>query len=112
MKTFPVLRDLIIDRSCMFDAVKRVKAWIPVDGMHDLGPGPRQTKADREWRYELSKCMTCGVCLQACPNVNNQSNFIGPFVVGQVELFNTHPTGMMNKGERLEALLYRSTING
>jgi succinate dehydrogenase / fumarate reductase, iron-sulfur subunit len=105
MKTFPVLRDLIIDRSRMFAALKRVKAWIPVDGMHDLGPGPRQTETEREWRYELSKCMTCGVCLQACPNVNNQSNFIGPFVIGQVELFNTHPTGMMNKGERLEALL-------
>jgi succinate dehydrogenase / fumarate reductase, iron-sulfur subunit len=105
MKTFPVIRDLIIDRGRMFDALKHVKAWIPIDGSHDLGPGPRQSEADRQWRYELSKCMTCGVCLEACPNVSSRSNFIGPFAIGQVQLFNTHPTGAMNKEERLEALM-------
>lgn len=105
MKTFPVVRDLMIDRSRMFDALKRVKAWIPIDGSHDLGPGPRQSSEENQWRYELSKCMTCGVCLEACPNVNSNSNFIGPFAVGQVNLFNTHPTGDMNKEERLEALI-------
>ncbi|TCS96643.1 succinate dehydrogenase iron-sulfur subunit [Hazenella coriacea] len=105
MKTFPVVRDLVIDRGRMFDALKRVKAWVPIDGSHDLGPGPRLAEVDRQWRYELSKCMTCGVCLEACPNVNSKSEFIGPFAVGQVQLFNSHPTGAMNKNERIEALL-------
>lgn len=105
MNTFPVIRDLIVDRSQMFDALKRVKAWIPIDGTYELGPGPRIAEVDRQWRYELSKCMTCGVCVEACPNVNSKSNFMGPFVVGQVQLFNSHPTGAMNKEERLEALL-------
>ncbi|MGA9174355.1 MAG: succinate dehydrogenase iron-sulfur subunit [Thermoactinomyces sp.] len=105
MKTFPVVRDLVVDRSRMFNALKRVKAWIPIDGTYDLGPGPRLAENERQWRYELSKCMTCGVCLEACPNVNAKSDFIGPFVVGQVQLFNSHPTGAMNKEERLEALL-------
>ncbi len=105
MSTFPVLRDLIIDRGRMFDALKKVKAWIPIDGTYDLGPGPRLAEIDRQWRYELSKCMTCGVCLESCPNVNSKSNFMGPFVVGQVDLFNSHPTGAMNKGERIEALI-------
>lgn len=105
MKTFPVIRDLVIDRRRMFDALKRVKAWIPIDGVHDLGPGPRQSAEESQWRYELSKCMTCGVCLEACPNVNSKSNFMGPFVIGQVNLFNTHPTGEMNKQERIEALI-------
>src|SRR5699024_1800694 len=41
MSTFPVVRDLIVDRSQMFDALKQVKAWIPIDGTYDLGPGPR-----------------------------------------------------------------------
>ncbi|MBA4494617.1 succinate dehydrogenase iron-sulfur subunit [Paenactinomyces guangxiensis] len=105
MKTFPVIRDLIVDRGRMFDALKRVKAWIPIDGTHDLGPGPRQGDVERQWRYELSKCMTCGVCLEACPNVNTKSSFVGPFVVGQVQLFNSHPTGALNKEERLEAMI-------
>jgi succinate dehydrogenase / fumarate reductase, iron-sulfur subunit len=105
MRTFPVIRDLIVDRSRMFDALKRVKAWIPIDGTYDLGPGPRVPETVRQWRYELSKCMTCGVCLEACPNVNSKSKFMGPFVAGQVALFNSHPTGEMNKDERLEALM-------
>src|SRR5690625_4637538 len=37
MSTFPVVRDLIIDREQMFDALKQIKAWIPIDGTHDLG---------------------------------------------------------------------------
>ena len=39
MKTFPVVRDLQVDRSRMFNALKKVKAWIPIDGTYDLGPG-------------------------------------------------------------------------
>ncbi|MDN4527055.1 succinate dehydrogenase iron-sulfur subunit [Fictibacillus sp. NE201] len=105
MKTFPVVRDLAVDRSRMFDALKRVKAWIPIDGTYDLGPGPRMPETKRQWAYELSKCMTCGVCLEACPNVNSKSDFIGPAPLSQVRLFNAHPTGAMNKEERLNALM-------
>lgn len=105
MTTFPVERDLIVNRSRMFDALKRVKAWIPIDGTYDLGPGPRMAETKRQWAYELSKCMTCGVCLEACPNVNSKSSFIGPAPLSQVRLFNAHPTGEMNKEERLEAIM-------
>jgi succinate dehydrogenase / fumarate reductase iron-sulfur subunit len=105
MRTFPVVRDLQVDRSRMFDSLKRVKAWIPIDGTYDLGPGPRMPEKKRQWAYELSKCMTCGVCLEACPNVNSKSDFIGPQPLSQVRLFNAHPTGALNKGERLETIM-------
>jgi succinate dehydrogenase / fumarate reductase iron-sulfur subunit len=105
MKTFPVVRDLVIDRSRMFDSLKKVKAWIPIDGTYDLGPGPRMAETKRQWAYELSKCMTCGVCLEACPNVNSGSEFIGPAPLSQVRLFNAHPTGEMNQAERLETIM-------
>lgn len=105
MNTFPVIRDLQVDRSRMFDSLKRVKAWVPIDGTHDLGSGPRMPEAKRQWAYELSKCMTCGVCLQACPNVNSKSPFIGPAALSQVRLFNAHPTGAMHKAERLQTLM-------
>ncbi|RIW37740.1 succinate dehydrogenase iron-sulfur subunit [Bacillus salacetis] len=105
MKTFPVVRDLIVDRSRMFDSLKKVKAWVPIDGTYDLGPGPRMPEKRRQWAYELSKCMTCGVCLEACPNVNSKSDFIGPAPLSQVRLFNAHPTGAMNKDERLETIM-------
>src|SRR3954465_9999769 len=41
MQKFPNIRDLGVDRSQMFDHLKRVNAWIELDGTYDLGPGPR-----------------------------------------------------------------------
>ncbi len=102
---FPLVRDLMVDRQIMFDNLKRVRAWIPIDGTYDLGPGPRMAEAKRVWAYELSKCMTCGCCMEACPQVNVRSKFIGPAAISQARLFNTHPTGEMHKAERLAALL-------
>lgn len=112
MSTFPVVRDLVVDRERMFDALKQVKAWIPIDGTHDLGPGPRMPEKKRQWAYELSKCMTCGVCLEACPNVNDKSNFIGPAALSQARLFNSHPTGEMNKSDRLHGLMEDGGVDG
>ncbi|MDF2858456.1 MAG: sdhB [Neobacillus sp.] len=103
--TFPIMRDLLVDRTRMFDALKKVKAWVPIDGTYDLGPGPRMPEKTRQWAYELSKCMTCGCCLEACPNVNEKSDFIGPAPLSQVRLFNAHPTGAMHKDDRLAAIM-------
>jgi succinate dehydrogenase / fumarate reductase, iron-sulfur subunit len=110
-RTFPVVRDLVIDRSRMFKALQKVKAWVPIDGTYDLGAGPRMAERDRQWAYELSKCFTCGACVEACPNVNERTNFIGPFAISQVRLFNTHPTGEMHKEDRLDALMSTGGIH-
>ena len=68
-------------------------------------------EATRQWAYELSKCMTCGVCLEVCPNVNSKTQFIGPAALSQVRLFNTHPTGAMHKAERLRAIMDEGGIS-
>ncbi|UOR11995.1 succinate dehydrogenase iron-sulfur subunit [Halobacillus amylolyticus] len=112
MTTFPVNRDLAVDRSRMFDSLKKVKAWVPIDGTYDLGPGPKMPESKRQWAYELSKCMTCGVCLEACPNVNSKSDFIGPAALSQVRLHNSHPTGAMNKSERLQTIMDEEGLMG
>ena len=112
MTKFPLVRDLIVDRSRMFDDLKKVKAWIDLDGSHELGPGPRQAPAIQEEAYPLSRCMTCGCCLEACPQVGPQSDFIGPAAINQVRLFNLHPSGKMHKGERLEALMGPGGVDG
>ena len=105
MTKFPLVRDLIVDRSRMFRDLKTVKAWIHLDGSHELGPGPRQSQENQEDAYPLSRCMTCGCCMEACPQVNSHSNFIGPAAINQVRLFNLHPSGKMHAAERLEALM-------
>ncbi len=37
--------------------------------------------------------MTCGVCLEVCPNVTENNKFVGAQAISQVRLFNLHPTG-------------------
>jgi succinate dehydrogenase / fumarate reductase iron-sulfur subunit len=105
MTKFPVVRDLIVDRSRMFEDLKRVKAWIHLDGSHELGPGPRQTPGDQEAAYPLSRCMTCGCCLEACPQVSAGNAFVGPAALNQVRLFNLHPSGKMHADERLDTVM-------
>jgi succinate dehydrogenase / fumarate reductase iron-sulfur subunit len=102
---FPVVRDLAVDRGSMFESLKRVKAWVPIDGTYDLGPGPRMAESERAYAYELSKCITCGNCLEVCPQVNDRSSFMGAAPISQVALFNRHPTGRMLAAERLDALM-------
>jgi len=34
MSKFPLVRDLTVDRQFMFESLKRVKAWIPIDGSY------------------------------------------------------------------------------
>jgi len=110
MSKFPVVRDLVVDRSRMFENLKQIQGWIPIDGTYDLGPGPRMSQKEQQLAYDFARCMTCGSCLEACPQVNEHSNFIGPAAIGQVRLFNAHPTGKLNADERLEALTRRDGI--
>ena len=126
MTKFPVVRDLMVNRQRLFRSLQRVKAWIPVDGYFDMGPGPRQSREEQENAYPLSECMSCGCCLEACPQYTKielaprdeessadyqrreqeafDQGFIGAHAISQAVLFNSHPTGRMNAGERWDAL--------
>jgi len=127
MTKFPVVRDLVVDRRRLFRALEKTKAWIPVDGYYDMGPGPRQSREEQETAYPLSQCMSCGCCVDACPQytkielvqepeesdedfasrqkANYDESFVGPHAISQVMLFNSNPTGSMNANERLDTLM-------
>ncbi len=127
MSKFPVVRDLIVDRSRVFRALQRVQAWITVDGYYDLGPGPRISPHQQEQNYPLSKCMSCGCCLEACPQYSKieltreadeseeafaererhafDTGFIGAHAISQAMLFNGHPVGAHDADRRLDALM-------
>ena len=126
MSKFPVVRDLVVDRARMFEALKKLECWIPVDGYYDVGPGPRVSPELQQENYPLSECMTCGCCLEACPQYSKielqrhdgetdeqfaarekeayDRGFVGPHAISQVMLFNAHPTGELNADERIDAL--------
>lgn len=118
MSKFPVIRDLWVDRSRLFHNLKRVKAWVPIDGTYNAGHGPKESPQQQETRYTLSTCMSCGCCLEACPQFNQipdqgdaakneaawNKGFIGAHAISQARLFNLHETGKRLAGDRLEVL--------
>ncbi len=112
MKKFPLVRDLIVDRSKMFDNLKKVKGWVPIDGSYDLGMGQPQDDHVRQLRYALSRCMSCGCCLEACPQVNEKSSFVGPAAIGQALLFNLHTIGKTLENERLDFMSSEEGVTG
>lgn len=132
MTKFPVLRDLVVDRARLFRTLQKVKAWIPADGYYDQGPGPRLSQEAQEAMYPLSECMSCGCCLEACPQylkidverLAGESDeafeqrkseaydrgFVGAHAISQAVLFNVHPTGKNNASQRLDALMAEGGI--
>jgi succinate dehydrogenase / fumarate reductase iron-sulfur subunit len=129
---FPVVRDLSVDRGRIFNSLERVKAWVPVDDSYDHGPGPRISPEEQEDAYPLTTCISCGCCMEACPQFNKievvqregetdddfdkrkqtayDEQFLGPHAISQAVLFNSHPTGSMNSDERMQALTGRGGI--
>ncbi len=104
LSKFPVVRDLSVDRSVLFENLKKVKAWVPIDGSYDLGAGPRQQPQIQEQRYPLSNCISCTICMEVCPQFNDVTNFVGAATIAQARLFNMDPSGSVLKEERLRAL--------
>ncbi|HEY0794646.1 MAG TPA: succinate dehydrogenase iron-sulfur subunit [Acidisarcina sp.] len=105
LSKFPLVRDLSVDRSVLFENLKRVKAWVPIDGTYDLGPGERITPQVQEQAYPLSNCISCTICMEVCPQFNDATGFVGAATIAQVKLFNAHPTGKVLKEDRLHALM-------
>ena len=105
MTKFPLVRDLFVDRQRLFDDLKRIKAWIPIDGTYDLGPGPQVSQKRQLELYPLSRCISCGCCLDACPQYTPANHFVGAAIISQARLFNAHPIGASLKEERLDALM-------
>ena len=111
MSKFPVVRDLWVDRTRMFENLKRITGWVPIDGTHDLGEGPKESPEQQELRYDLSRCMTCGCCLEACPQFLLDNDFIGASTIGQALYFNEHKTGAVRADERLDVMMEPGGVN-
>lgn len=110
---FPLIRDLCVDRTKMFESLKTIKAWVSVDGSWDTGSfGPKISPEVQEARYVLSTCMTCGCCSESCPQITDSSSFMGPASISQIRLFNAHPVGKLEEAERLRVALSEEGIAG
>lgn len=69
LKKFPVCSDLIVDRSIIYENLKRAQMYI-----EDYA-GADEKEYDNQ--YMVSKCLKCGLCLEVCPNYVKGENFFG-----------------------------------
>ena len=67
LRKFPVVADLIVDRSILFQNLETMKVWFAEEA---------KTKGS-QMAYEASRCLQCGCCLEICPNFYAGGTFSG-----------------------------------
>lgn len=69
LRKFPVIEDLMTDRSIMQDNLIRAKEWLSASAL--------MSEKKQELLYEASRCLQCGCCLEVCPNFMPGDKFFG-----------------------------------
>lgn len=69
LKKFPVIEDLMVDRSILFKNLARITAWLKSSAEFE--------ENGSAIAYEGSRCLQCGCCLEVCPNFYTEGNFYG-----------------------------------
>jgi succinate dehydrogenase / fumarate reductase, iron-sulfur subunit len=123
LEKFALLRDLVVDRSRIFETFRRVHAWptarfdtasvASADGPATPAPEteraleenvPHPTDVAREL-LSLGACTACGACLEACPEFGPRSEYVGAAALHQLRVWNALPGPRQEATERLETVM-------
>ena len=75
LSKFPVVADLIVDRSVIYEQLNQAKAYLE----HRAASDQRQHKQ----QYSVAKCLKCGLCLEVCPNYYPGGTFYGAVLANE-----------------------------
>lgn len=75
LRKFPVVHDLIVDRTVIQENLQKANAFI--GEYNPSGSGSSKKNAEFIHQYEAAKCLKCGLCLEVCPNYTSGENFFG-----------------------------------
>lgn len=103
LSKFPVVRDLACDRSSFFDSLAKMEIAPTVETNRRSAPMIIY-HSDQEMITGLSRCIDCGLCLEACPRFNKRSSFLGPAVIAKTFLAGL-VFGSKKNGERMKAVM-------
>lgn len=78
LSKFPVVADLIVDRSIIENNLHKAQAY--------LGKYRKPRMKDFPQLYSVAKCLKCGLCLEVCPNYIKGENFLGAFFANDMYL--------------------------
>ena len=99
-KAFPVVRDLVVDRSS-FDRIVQSGAYVSVNtgAPQDANAIP-VPKADADKAFDAATCIGCGACVASCKNASAML-----FVGAKVSHFKHLPQGRVERTERARNLV-------
>ena len=99
-KPFPVIKDLIVDRSA-FDRIQEAGGYISVNtgAAPEANAMPVQKKKADE-AFDSSICIGCGACVAACKNASAML-----FVSAKISQFALLPQGKAEAKERVRAMI-------
>ena len=80
LRKFPVVHDLIVDRSVIHETLKSTDVYI---GEYN----PKENE-DHEHQYAVANCLKCGLCLEICPNYTEGKSFYGAVFANDCYLVN------------------------
>lgn len=69
LRKFPVVSDLIVDRSIISENLNKAKSYIESHSTNN--------NKDHDHQYSIAKCLKCGLCLEVCPNYHTGNSFYG-----------------------------------
>ena len=84
LSKFPVVADLIVDRSVIQENLIRAKAYLESLAKSD--------KRQYEQQYSVAKCLKCGLCLEVCPNYHPGGEFFGAVLANESYLLASQST--------------------
>ena len=84
LSKFPVIADLIVDRSVIHENLIRAKAYLDSLAKSD--------KRQYEQQYSVAKCLKCGLCLEVCPNCHPGGEFFGAVLANESYLLASQST--------------------
>jgi succinate dehydrogenase / fumarate reductase iron-sulfur subunit len=104
---FPVLKDLIVDRSS-FERIQQAGGYISVNtgGVPDANAIPISKKIADE-AMDAAACIGCGACVAACKNASAML-----FVSAKVSQFALLPQGKPERQERVERMVAQMDAEG
>ena len=107
-KAFPVVRDLIVDRSA-FDRIQQAGGYISVNtsgNTVDANATPiEKEKADES--FYSATCIGCGACVAACKNASAML-----FTSAKVSQFALLPQGEVEATERVQNMVRQMDLEG
>lgn len=106
-RAFPVLRDLIVDRSA-FDRIMAAGGFVSVNtgGTPDANALPI-AKHDADTAMDAAACIGCGACVAACKNASAML-----FVAAKVSQFAELPQGQAERKTRVTNMLAQMQKEG